>query len=89
MNFDGFLYVFAFVGIITTAVAASLGIALTLTMARFTYMRFKRVAPLLFFNADGQVKTSPQRGNGLDDLVSEASAKYTEKTRVPVSTAGH
>ncbi len=89
MSFDGFLYVFAFVGIITTAVAASLGIALTLTMARFTYMRFKRVAPLLFFTADGQPPKTVQRGGTLEELGSEAPSKYTEKTRMPVSSVGH
>jgi len=51
MNFDGFLYVFALIGIVTTAVAASLGVALTLTMPRFTYVRLKLVGPLLLLSS--------------------------------------
>ena len=88
MNFDGFLYVFALVGIVTTAVAGSLGVALTLTMARFTYERFKLVGPLLFSTNDviDQLRTAHQRGATLDDPVHEPAPKYTEKTRMPAAT---
>ena len=88
MNFDGFLYVFALIGIVTTAVAASLGVALTVTMARFTYVRFKLVAPLLFSPDEtlGQQRIAQQRGATLDDPVHEPAPKYTEKTRMPAAT---
>jgi hypothetical protein len=85
MNFDGFLYVFAFIGIVTTAVAASLGIALILTMARFTYVRFKVVGPLLFPPSE-ILKIAQQRGITRDDLANEPVAKYTEKIRMPAAT---
>ena len=83
MNFDGFLYIFALIGMVTTAVAASLGVALTLTMARFTYVRFKLVGPLLFSSGEviGQQRIAQQRGATLDEPVHESASKYTEKTR--------
>jgi len=86
MNFDGFLYVFALIGIVTTAVAGSLGVALTLTMARFTYERFKLVGPLLFSTNDviDQLRTAHQRGATLDGPMHEPASKYTE--RMPVAT---
>ncbi len=88
MNFDGFLYVFALIGIVTTAVAGSLGVALTLTMARFTYERFKLVGPLLFSTNDviDQLRTAHQRGATLDGPMHEPASKYTEQTRMPVAT---
>jgi len=87
MNFDGFLYVFALVGVITTAVSASLGVALTLAMARFAYVRFKVVAPLLFPPLDltGQPRIAQQQGSAPNDM-NEPISKYTEKTRLPAAS---
>jgi len=83
MNLDGLLYVFALIGIITTAVAASIGIALTVTMARVTYLRFKRVAPILFFPEE---QHEDARGlSPLEELTNDS--KYSEKTRVPARSA--
>ena len=38
---NGFLYIFAVIGIITTAIADSLGVAVTLSMTRFTYTEYR------------------------------------------------
>ena len=82
MNFDGFLYVFALIGIITTAVAASLGIALTLTLARFTYVRLKLTAPFWFFPVDGNQQKAQQRDMALNEQLLDPASKYSEKTRM-------
>ena len=88
MNFDGFLYVFALIGIVTTAVTGSLGIALTLTLARFTYVRIKQVAPLLFPTSEemGLQKFAQQSGATLDGPVHEPASNYMEKTRMSAAT---
>jgi hypothetical protein len=44
---NGFLYIFVVIGIITTAIADSLGVALTLSMARFTYTRGTARSPAI------------------------------------------
>jgi hypothetical protein len=71
-----FVYIFAGIGIITTTVAAILGVAITLTMARFTYVRFKLVAPLFFSPVDGMGQPRGPSVEGLDP------SRYAEKTRV-------
>ena len=45
---DGFIYIFAVIGIAVTAVTAAVGVALTVTMARLTYTRLMSVVPALF-----------------------------------------
>ena len=90
MDFDGFLYIFAVVGIAITAAAASLGVALVVTMARLSYVRFKLVAPLLFAPVDEvwQQRNSQERGIAPDGHAAEPVSKYAEKNRAPAGTNG-
>ena len=91
MDFDGFLYVFAVIGIAITAAAASLGVALVVTMARLSYTRFKLVAPLLFSPIDvaGQrISQQPVTAPLAEESALEAMSKYLEKTRVQAAANG-
>ena len=72
---DGFIYIFAVIGIAVTAVTAALGIAVTVTMARLTYTRLMSVVPVLFSQV-GVV------GEQKLDLPQEQVTVYAEKTRI-------
>ena len=89
MDFDGFLYIFAVIGIAITAAAASLGVALVVTMARLTYARFKLVTPLLFSPMDVIAQRIPrERVPAADEPANEPVSRYMEKTRLPGPSNG-
>ena len=89
MDFDGFLYVFAVIGIAITAAAASLGVALVVTMARLSYVRFKLVSPLLFSPIESLAQKIPQQPVlGGAPLGADAVSKYVEKTRMQTGNNG-
>ena len=73
---DGFIYIFAVIGIAVTAVTSALGIAVIVTMARLTFTRLTSVIPTLFAPV-GVV--GDQR---LDVPQDEQVTVYAEKTRI-------
>ena len=81
MSSDGFLYIFAVIGIVVTAVTAALGIAVTVTMARLTYGRLMSVVPALFAPV-GVV------GKQKLDMSQEPIPAFAEKTQASVSPNG-
>ena len=82
MSSDGFIYIFAVIGIAVTAVTSALGIAVTVTMARLTYSRLISVIPALFMPigivGEQRLELAPQ----------ESLPEYAEKARASVSANG-